>query len=167
VDPPDDESGKFARLPASLREKAQRIATTLAIALDYFNYMRTSLSFTNDCGDALGGNAGPGLTSASDQRLKVLKGRIIRDKETEKAVKNARIAVRVSKRVYLAELIGRYIEETEARRDELPKKQRKTLLPKNRFTGLLFPETIKYKGRKVSKKNGKKMSKEEKDLSSV
>ena len=65
------------------------------------------------------------------------------------------MAVRISKRVALAELIGKYIEERDARR-AVPKKRLKKQLPrsspKDRFIDLLFPETIKYKGEKLCKK---------------
>jgi hypothetical protein len=53
------------------------------------------------------------------------------------------------------ELIGKYIEERVARR-AVPEKRRKKQFPrsslKDRFTDLLFPETIKYKGEQSSKK---------------
>jgi hypothetical protein len=65
--------------------------------------------------------------------------------EDEKSIKQWRIAVRISKRVALAELIGKYIEERDARR-AVPKKRRKKQLPqsspKDQFIDLLFPETI-------------------------
>jgi hypothetical protein len=96
----------------------------------------------------------------------VLKNRIVRDKEAEKTVKYLGVAVRVLKRVALAELIGSYIEEREARR-AVPKKKRKMQLPrsspKDRFTDLLFPETITYEGEQLSEKDkGMQMIEEEK-----
>ncbi len=93
--------------------------------------------------------------SASDQRLRGLKSRIVRDEKAEKTIKHLRVAVRISKRMALVELIGRYIEESEAWK-AMPKKRRKMQLPgsspKDRFTDLLFPETIKYKDEQLGKK---------------
>jgi hypothetical protein len=53
---------------------------------------------------------------ALDHRLRVLKNRIVKDGKTEKPFKRSKIVVCISKRVYLSELIGRYIEEREARK---------------------------------------------------
>jgi hypothetical protein len=72
--------------------------------------------------DAPEGDAGPDIISASDQRLRKLKTRIISDEEDEKSIRQWRIAVRISKRVSLVELIGKYIEERDARR-VVPKKR--------------------------------------------
>lgn len=62
-----------------------------------------------------------------------------------------RVVIRISKRVALAELIGRYIKERDAR-IAMPKKRRKRelprLSPKDRFTNLLFLET------KITKERG-------------
>jgi hypothetical protein len=56
--------------------------------------------------------------------------------------------------VCLAELIGKYIEETESRRAE-PRKKRRTMSHRSsindRFTDVLFPRTIKCKGEQLSK----------------
>jgi len=66
----------------------------------------------------------------------------------------ARLIARLSRRVCLAELIGKYIEETESRRAE-PRKKRRTMSHRSsindRFTDVLFPETIKCKGEQLSK----------------
>jgi hypothetical protein len=78
--------------------------------------------------------------------LRGLKKRIVRDEEDEKSIRQWETAVRISKRVALAELIGKYIEERDARR-VMPKKKRKKRLPplspNDCFIDLLFPETIK------------------------
>jgi hypothetical protein len=57
----------------------------------------------------------------------------------------------------LAELIGKYIEEKEARGAECKKKRRKIprrLSVNGRFTDVPFPETIGWKGKQPSKKEG-------------
>lgn len=154
-------------MPADLRAKVQQSAdrATLVNAWHYFNYIGTLLYFTADCGDALGRNTSPDVASATDQRLKELKNRIVREEEAEKSIKVTRMVVHVSKRVYLVELVAKYIEETEARKAE-PKKRRKKnlrrLSPKDRFTDLLFPETIKDQGEQVSKEKGRQVGKKEK-----
>jgi len=148
-------SDRFTKLSVALRAKLGRIADTVTLATvwDYLNYKRTPLSSTDDCADASEQDASPDISS-SDQRLRELKNRIVRDEKEEKSLNHRRIAVRISKRVALAELIGRYIKEREARR-AVPKKRRKKQLPrsspKDRFTDLLFPETIKYKVDKKTK----------------
>ncbi|KAL5344305.1 hypothetical protein ACLOAV_010734 [Pseudogymnoascus australis] len=66
-----------------------------------------------------------------------------------------KIVARVFKRVYLAELARKYKEETAARKAE-PKTKSKDNLPvlsvKNRYTNVLFPETITCEGEQQSKK---------------
>jgi hypothetical protein len=54
------------------------------------------------------------VISSSDQRLRELINRILRDEKEEDLIGQRQIAARISKRVALAELIGRYIEEKEA-----------------------------------------------------
>jgi hypothetical protein len=103
-------------------------------------------------------------TSSSDQRLRALKIGINIQENTEKSVKSMKILACVLKRVYLAELAGKYMEETAARKAE-PKTRRKknlrALSVKNRYTDLLFPETITCKGKQQSKEKGKQLSKKE------
>lgn len=113
-----------------MRAKLGRIAdtATLATVWDYLNYKRTPLSSADDCVESSEQDSSPGIISASDQRRRELKNRIVRDEKEEKFVHHRRIAVRISKRVALAELIGRYIEERDARR-AVPKKRRKKQLP--------------------------------------
>lgn len=59
-----------------------------------------------------------------------------------------KVAVCISKRAALAELVGSYIEEKDARK-AMRKKRRKTEVPllslKDQFTDLLFPETKQTK----------------------
>jgi hypothetical protein len=126
----------------------------LATVRDYLRYQRTPYSSADNPNNATEGGTGPDIISASDQRNRELKNRIISNEEDEKSIQQWRIAVRISKRVALAELISNYIEERDARR-AVPRKRRKKQLPqlspKDRFIDLLFPETIKYKGEQLSK----------------
>jgi hypothetical protein len=46
----------------------------------------------------------------------MLKYWIVRDEKAERTARNLAVAFRISKRVALAELIGRYIEERDIRR---------------------------------------------------
>lgn len=96
----------------------------LATLWDYLKRQRTPLYSADDCADALEQETGLDTISASDQRLRVLKNCIVRNEKAEKTVKYLGVAVPVSKGVALAELIGSYIEEREARR-AVPKKKRK------------------------------------------
>jgi hypothetical protein len=156
VDISNGGSDRFTKLSAALRAKLGMIADTVTLATvwDYLKNKRTPLSSTDDCADASEQDVSPDISS-SDQRLRELKNRIVRDEKEEKSINRRRIAVRISKRIALAELIGRYIQEREARR-AVPKKRRKKQLPrsspKDRFTDLLFPETIRYKGEQLGKK---------------
>jgi hypothetical protein len=86
---------------------------TLRDAWHFFNYMGTPPSFITDYSNT-GLNLGPDvpLSLSSDQRLSELKNYIIRQEETDKFINITRLVARVSKRVYLAELMGKYIEET-------------------------------------------------------
>ncbi|OBT87255.1 hypothetical protein VE02_02940 [Pseudogymnoascus sp. 03VT05] len=153
----------FADLGADLRVKAQMIGDikTRAVAWHFFHYIESWFS-----GPTNGSNAEPNpddyvpSTSSLDQRLRELKVGIITQEKTQKSVKSMKIVARVFRRVYVAELRHRYKEETAARKAER-KMGRKDNLPvlsvKNRYTNLLFPETIKTCGvKKQSKKKGKK-----------
>jgi hypothetical protein len=82
---------------------------TRATIGDYVNYTATPPPSADDCADASEGDPGPNTISASDRRHKVLKDRIVRDETAEKTVKYLGVAIRISKRVALAELIGSYI----------------------------------------------------------
>ncbi|KFZ02093.1 hypothetical protein V501_09666 [Pseudogymnoascus sp. VKM F-4519 (FW-2642)] len=148
----------FADLPADLRAKAQMIGDikTRGVAWHFFHYIDSWFS-----GPTNYSNAEPNLdddvplTSSSDQRLRELKVGIITQETTEKSIKSMKIVARVFKRVYLAELAHRYKEETAARKAE-PKTRSKdnlrVLSVKNRYTNVLFPETITCEGKQQSKK---------------
>jgi hypothetical protein len=133
-----------------LRAKLRRIADTrtLTAVREYLRAQRTPLSSADCHIDPSEHGADLGPISASDERLRMLKYCIVRDEKAERTARNLAVAFRISKRVALAELIGRYIEERDARR-AMTKTQRKMLGPrssvKDRFTDLLFPETIQYK----------------------
>lgn len=60
----------------------------------------------------------------------MLQNRIVKDEKAEKIVKYLGISICISKRVALAELIGRYTEERDAR-TAMPKKKRKMELPQS------------------------------------
>jgi hypothetical protein len=141
---------EYAELPVDLRAKLRRIADTrtLRAVWEYLRAQRTPLSSADSYIDPLEHDVDPGPILASDERLRMLKYCIVRDEKAERTVRNLAVAFRISKRVALAELIGRYIEERDARR-AMTKTQRKVLGPrssvKDRFTDLLFPETIQYK----------------------
>jgi hypothetical protein len=159
-------NGEFTDLGEDLRGKVQMIADreTVENAWHVFNYMAAPLSSLPSCS-----SAAPDLVvtvssaSPSDERLKELKKYIVREEEKEKQFKTAKSLARLSKRVYLAELIGKYIEETEARKAEPRKKRRKMLRRlsvNDRFTDVLFPETAEWKGEQPSKKKGKQHKRE-------
>jgi hypothetical protein len=59
------------------------------------------------------------MISAMDQRVRELKNRIVGDEKAKKSMKYLQIAACISKRVALAELIGRYIEERDAKKAAL------------------------------------------------
>lgn len=90
-------------------------------------------------------------TSATDERLRVLKTYIIREEQNEGRLRLAKSLARLRKRLYLVELIGNYIDEHEAWnvwKARPRRKKRKTkgrLSPLSRYTDLLFPETIGWK----------------------
>jgi hypothetical protein len=159
----------FADLPADLRAKAQMIGDikTRGVAWHFFNHIESWFSGPTNCSNAEPNPDGdvPSISS-SDQRLRELKVGIITQEKTEKYIKNMKIVARVFKRVYLAELARKYEEETKARKAE-PKTRSKENLPvlsvKNRYTNVLFPETITCEGKQQSKKKGKQLSKEEID----
>jgi hypothetical protein len=93
-------------------------------------------------------------TSVFDERAWVLGDKLIREEEKEEQIKSATSLNQISKRVYLAELIGMYIEETQARKPRPQRKRRKTARRqsvKDRFTDLLFPQTIEWKNMRLSK----------------
>jgi hypothetical protein len=92
----------------------------------------------------------------------VLKDYIIQDKTTKKTVKYLGVAIYISKRVALAELIGSYIKERDAR-TAIPKKRRRRelprLSPKDYFTNLLFLETKQTIKEDKERKDARKKAK--------
>jgi hypothetical protein len=77
-------------------------------------------------------------------------------KSIDKSVKPAKIVLQVLKRVHLVELTAKFEAEK-----AMPKKKGQRSV-RDRYTDLLFPETIKYKRKKASKgKKGKEVSEEQ------
>jgi len=74
------------RLP--LRAKLGRIAdaVTLATVRDYLRYQRTPRSSVDDLDDAPEGGAGLDIISASDQRNRELRNRIISSEKDEELI---------------------------------------------------------------------------------
>jgi hypothetical protein len=171
-------NAEFAELPADLQAKVQKIggARTLANVWHFFNHRRNPLLIHNtglDQGDREQNSAVQEPTT-SDQRLKQLKRLIESEIQEEKSLKTSRMVVRVSKRVHLIELTARYMEEKQAKK-ALSKTRRARkqprLSPMDRFTDLLFPETINSvdqratrRGKRIrrQRKEGKEVSLEDK-----
>jgi hypothetical protein len=108
-------------------------------------YPITSIDLRPDQ-DALEQSGGPHKATGPDQRLKRLRFLIDSADSTKKSLNISRMVVQVLKRVHLVELAARYTEETDA-----PKKKGQPSV-KERFTDLLFPETIQYKSKRASKR---------------
>lgn len=70
---------------------------TLVTIEDYIKYIGTPPAFVDVCADAPEGDASLDTILASDQRLRVLKDRIVRDEAVEESVKYLKIAVRISR----------------------------------------------------------------------
>ncbi|KFY09645.1 hypothetical protein V492_05415 [Pseudogymnoascus sp. VKM F-4246] len=157
----------FAVLPAHLRAKAEMIGdiATRGAAWHFFNYIESWFSVpTNSSNAEPNPDDDVPLTSLSDQRLRELKVGILIQQKTEKSLKSMKIVARVFKRVYLAELAGKYKAETAARKAESKSRRKKnlaTLSVKNRYTDVLFPESIMCEDRHQSKEKGKRLSKKE------
>ena len=69
---------------------------TLATVWDYLRYQRTPRSSADDSDDAAKGGASLDIISASDQRNRELKNRIISNEEDEKSIQRWRVAIRIS-----------------------------------------------------------------------
>jgi hypothetical protein len=156
----------FADLPADLRAKAQMIGDikTRGVAWHFFNYLESWFSGPTNCSNAEPNPDDDVPSTSSDQRLRELKVGIITQEKTQKYIKNMKIVARVFKRVYLAELVGKYKAETEARKAESKTRRKKNLRAlsvKNRYTDVLFPETITCGGKQQNREKGKKLSKKE------
>lgn len=146
---PDVLPAEFAVLREDLRAKGPMIGNeeTVEHLWHVVNYMKAS--------DASPVGSDPSVeassTSATDERLRVLKTCITREEQNEERLKSAKSLARLRKRVYLVELIGNYIDEKEvwnAWKAEPRRKRRKIgrrLSPLGRYTNLLFPETMGWK----------------------
>jgi hypothetical protein len=163
-DNPHKSADSFADLPADLRAKVQMIGTieTLGDVWHFFNYMGSQSLFAEQ--DTLDDVPS---ASSSDQRLRNLKNGIITLENANKSLKSMKIVSRVKKRVYLAEVAGKYMEETAARKAEPKKRREKTLhrlSVKDKYTDLLFAERITNNGKQLSKEEGKQLLKGENGL---
>jgi hypothetical protein len=153
----------FKELDSDLRSNIQRIADieTLTWACKFFSIIRNPTPYVNNKANKyLAGQIGSlNTVTTSDQRLRELRDYIERDEETEKSIKVSKRMVGVLKRFHLAELIARFIEERDTW-ETAPKKRRKPnetrLSPLDRFVNILFPETIKYKGKNISQEEKEK-----------
>lgn len=161
---PEGGSDRSTKLSAALRAKLHMIGDTVTLATieDYVNYTATPPSSADDCAHALEGDAGLDRALASDHRARVLKDRIVQYETAERSVEHLKVAIRISKRLALAVLIGKYLEERDAR-TAMPKKRRKKELPRlspmDRFTDLLFPETKGTEERGEESKEARKRAK--------
>jgi hypothetical protein len=134
-----------------------------------FNYIATQKS-RSDSPSGGGSYAAPATppTSISDERLRVLGRYIVRDEETLDQARSVTLLAQLSKRVHLAELAGRYNEEKHAleaaekqalKAAERKRKRGKELRQqslKDRYTDLLFPETIGQRAKPTSKPKERK-----------
>ena len=128
--------------------------------------MRNLLSFADNEADAVEQEASPDITSVSDQRLIELKKGIVKDEEREKSLKLSTMVVRVSKRVRLAELTIRYMEENEVKKatpKRRPDREISRVSAMERFTDLFFPETKKFKKGKFISKKERQLSKKKRE----
>ena len=110
--------------------------------------------------DAFEQSGGLQIITAPDRLINQLRFRIEGVDENgesiDESVKSAKIVLQVLKRVYLVQLTAKFEAEKAA-----PKKKGQPSV-RNRYTDLLFPETIKYKCKKASKgKEGKEVVSEE------
>lgn len=148
---PADTDSRFTSLSLSVRAKLSRIADdrTITALWEYLQFKKTVLASTNDssiCADAAEADTCLDSVSASHRRLMELKTCIIRNEQEEKSLKLRRLSVRITKRVALVELIGKYIEERDAWRatpKRIRRKQPSQPSLKDRYTDLLFPEAMK------------------------
>ena len=140
-----------------MRSKIQRIedVETLEWTWEYLSIMRNpTLYISNKANEDIPRQIGSlDIVTASDQWLRELKDYIIRDEETKKSLKVWTRKAKVSERLHLAALIGRFIEERDAWKTA-PKKRWKLneirLSPIDRFVNVLFPEMMQYKGEHIS-----------------
>ena len=133
---------------------------TLATIEDYVNYTATPPSSADDCADASEGDAGLDTALASDHRARVLKDRIVQYETAERSVEHLKVAIRISKRLALAELIGKYLEERDAR-IAVPKKDgRRNCLDCRRRIVSLICSSLKPRGRRSRVKRVRRRERE-------
>ncbi len=96
-------------LPANLRAKLHMVGDTMTLGTidEFINYLAMIHSSTDNRADALEGDASSDIILLLDQSPRLLKDCIVRDEAAEKSIEHLRIAIRISKRVALAELKGR------------------------------------------------------------
>jgi hypothetical protein len=131
-----------------MRAKVQRINGVIELrnVWHFYRCMRSPLSFHGHIASTTHlDQAGRQLsTISSDLRLTQLRYLIKNWVSLERSLKATQVVVRVSKRVHLVELVSKFMEEREARKS-MTKRKRGGPSPNERFTDLLFPETIGYK----------------------
>ena len=157
------ESDRFTELDLDLRSKCQMIADveTLEWTREYLSSIQNpTLCVSNKANEDIPRQIGSlDIVTASDQRLRELKDCIIRDEKTKKSPNVSTRNAQVSERLHLAEMISRFIEERDAWKTT-PKKRRKRneirLSPRDRFVNVLFPETMKHKGERISQEKKEK-----------
>ena len=166
---PADEGGDGWTLSRALRSSLERIECMKGreYAQDFCHRTRFP-NFTIQLRpeqDALEQSGGPQIIPAPDRRVNKLRF-LIQDvdkkgKSIDKSVKPAKIVLQVLKRVHLVELTAKFEAEK-----AMPKKKGQPSV-RDRYTDLLFPETIKYKRKKASRggkgkevKKGKEVSEE-------
>lgn len=140
-DPPE----RFSDLAADLREKAQRIKGVEALwnAWHFCRCLRGPTSpYSHEAStDSLDRLERPVHSINSDLRLSQLRYLIGNWTLLEKSLRASQLVARVSKRVHLVELVGRFVEERGARK-AVAKRKRRGPSTNEKFTDLLFPETI-------------------------
>ena len=130
---------------------------------DFLKYIAKPSSYSDSRCNNSTADQDPDTTSASDRRLRELKDYIICLETAERMMKCLRVVIRISKRVALAEMISRYLEERDARAAMLRNRRKLELprsSPKDRFTDLLFPDTCKTYGFGDLKNDARKKAKE-------
>jgi hypothetical protein len=96
-----------------------------------------------------------------DRRLQQLRFLIESQIKKEETLKTLKMVARVLKRVYLVELTASYMEENQAKKAASKTRRKKDLprlSPMDRFTDLLFPETMKFKNQRTSRNKGRQVS---------
>ncbi|KAH9204065.1 hypothetical protein DL95DRAFT_529407 [Leptodontidium sp. 2 PMI_412] len=164
----DHENDWMTRIPAYWRTQLQRIKSRevledIQLFLNKVRHPVTSIDIRPDQ-NAMERCGGPDEIPTRDRRLKQL-GFMIEDGwEKEESLEVPKMVLQILRRVHLAELAAKYMEEVEAEADKAeaeadkaaPKEGRQPTV-KERFVNLLFPHTVKYtsKNTEKGKKSGK------------